>query len=345
MFRKPTPLVEIKDSNDNVLYKWTDTGQKVLGEDVAFILSDILSDDGARSAAFGAGSLLNIRGHTVAVKTGTTDDKRDNYAMGFTPSITAGVWVGNSNNEKMNPAIASGISGATPIYNRFFTEYLKDKTDEKFTPPDNVEKVTIDDLTGMLPTDGSSNRSEWFIKGTAPTAKSSWYKRLEICKQDGNLANQSCQDDGDTDTKTFVKIEAELTEWQDAVDAWVKEKYSGDDKYFPPTIKTALEFEGDGEVSNKDDVYVKIVGLEKNAKVPLRFRLNVEVSSYHDVDRVTIYMDDKKITEDGSRPYGYNFELSADTIGKHTFKATAKDEKDNKGDDSIELEVIGYQVD
>lgn len=345
--RETSPFIEIKDSNDTPLYKWNDSGQQVLSKEVAFLIWDMLSDDGARSEAFGAGSLLNIKGHRVAVKTGTTDDKRDNYAMGFTPQITVGVWVGNSNNDKMNPYIASGISGATPIYSRFFTEYLTAHNitieDEKVKPSDNLEKVEIDSLSGMLPVKEFPTRQEWFIKGTKPTTQSTWYKNLEVCDTDRNLANDSCRDDGNTDTDLFVKVEAERPEWQTGVDAWIKEHYNDDERYFPPSIETILKFK-DGDVENKDEVYAKIVGVRDGGTVPLLFRLNVEVSAYEDIDKVTIYMDDNKITEDSGKPFGYNFELTSNDVGKHKFRVVATDENDNKDEDEVELNVVGYSL-
>src|SRR3989344_5349209 len=194
VYKEPISILEVKDSNGRVLYKWRDNGgTRVLSEEVAFLISDILSDDGARSEVFGFGSLLNIPGHQVAVKTGTTDDKRDNWAIGFTPSVAAGVWVGNNNNDAMNPVLASGISGATPIWNRFMKEFLKDKENEKFSPPKNIEKHTVDKLTGMQPYGDHPVREEWFVKCTEPTAKSPWYQELEICEEDGKLANDSCK--------------------------------------------------------------------------------------------------------------------------------------------------------
>jgi len=345
IYRPPTPIVEVKDSQGNVLYKWQDTGGiRAVGEDVAFLISDILSDDGARSSIFGFGSLLNIPGHQVAVKTGTTDDKRDNYAVGFNSLATIGVWVGNNNNEPMNPYVASGTTGATPIWNRLFKEFLKDKETENFEPPENVKKVEVDELTGMMPVDGFDSRREWFIENTEPTAKSGWYRKLKICKDDGNIVNESCDDDGDTKTKTYVKITAALQEWQHYVDAWVNEEYNDESKYFPPTITTRLKYDNDGDVKNKDNVYVRIVGLGNGDAVSLDFRLSVEVSSYHDVDRLTIYMDGQKMAEDSSKPYGYNFSLSKSQIGTHTFKVTATDDDGNKSSDEIELEVIGWAL-
>ncbi len=341
IYRQPTPIVEIKDSNGNIIYKWQDTGGlKAMDEGTAFIISDILSDDGARSAVFGFGSLLNIPGHQVAVKTGTTDDKRDNYAIGFTPSIVAGAWVGNNNNEEMNPNIASGITGATPIWNRFMKEYLADKPDEKFEAPSSVKKIEIDQLTGLLPQEGFPTRQEWFLEQTQPTARSDWYQRIEICKIDGRIANQGCKDADETDTKTFIKIKAELPEWQTSVDSWVKENYD-EETYFPPQMRSRLEFDGD-EVENKNDVNVEIIELENGDKVYLNFRLNVEVSAYEDVEVVRIYMDGNKVTNDKSAPYGFNFELDASGIGMHEFEAVAEDEDGNKGSKKVQLEVIGY---
>ncbi len=343
LYHPPTPIIEIDDPSGKVIYKPQAQGVKALDEGVAFIISDVLSDDGARSAVFGVGSLLNISGRQVAVKTGTTDDKRDNYAIGYTPSVVVGVWVGNSNNDKMNPYVASGISGASPIWNTFMKTYLADKPVEKFDPPADVQKITVDTLTGGLPYEDFPTRPEWFVKGTEPTAKSDWYQKLEVCKIDGRLANQGCKDADETSVKNFVKITAPYTEWQSAADSWVKENYKDDTKYFPPQMTSQLEFDG-SDVTNQDNVGVKIVGVNDNDKVSLKFRLNIEVSAYNKLKQVRIYMDGKKIADDSSAPYGYSFDLSAGDIGTHEFEATAEDKSGNKGSDTVKLQVVGYSA-
>lgn len=349
VLNEPTPIIEVTDSNGNVLYNHTEnSGKKVLGEDVAFIISDILSDDGARSAVFGFGSLLKIPNYEVAVKTGTTDDKRDNYAIGYTPEVAIGVWVGNNNNDKMNPYIASGITGATPIWNKTMTYYLQEKYPDgttEFDPPENVEKHTIDEFTGMLPYQDRSTRSEWFIKGTEPSSVSDWYKRIEICEVDGRIANEECRDADRTDEETFIDIQAELPEWQMYVDKWISENYAGQDEYFPPKIRTCLEFDDDGDVKDSDDICAEIVNFNNGDTVPLDFRLSVEVSAANDVKEVRIYKDGEQITKDGSEPFGYNFELSAGDIGEHTFEITAEDEDGNEDTDKIKLNVVGYILD
>jgi hypothetical protein len=137
-----------------------------------------------------------------------------------------------------------------------------------------------------------------------------------------------------------MRIRAGLEKWQPSVDAWVKENYD-DDKYFPPQMTSKLKFDGD-KVENKDDVYVKIVGLDDYEEVPLQFRLNVEVSAYHDIDEVRIYLDGKRITEDPNFPWGYNFDFGPTDIGEHEFHAVAEDEDGNEGSDTKKLFIGGY---
>ena len=92
---------------------------------IAYIISDILSDNFARIFAFGPGSSLEIPGYRVAVKTGTTNDKKDNWTIGYTPEFLVTVWVGNNDNTPMNPYLTSGITGASPIWNRTMSYLLK----------------------------------------------------------------------------------------------------------------------------------------------------------------------------------------------------------------------------
>src|SRR3989344_2136855 len=196
-------------------------GSKVLSEGIAFIISHILLDNNARSLVFGPSSYLNIPGRAVSVKTGTTDNKKDNWTVGYTPSYVVGVWVGNNDNTPMNPVIASGVTGASPIWNRIMTHVLKGKPNESFKEPDDVIAVQIDSLTGGTPYDNRPTRSEYFIKGTEPTSASSVYK-----SKDG---------------KTYILFRESdpiskdgKNRWQEGIDAWVGENYKDDPVYNPP---------------------------------------------------------------------------------------------------------------
>jgi len=339
-FHQPVAILEIKNSKGQTIYKWRDSkGRQAVTPESAFIISDILSDDGARSMVFGAGSMLNIPGYKVAVKTGTTDDKRDNYAMGYTPSIAVGVWVGNNNNEKMNPAVASGLTGASPIWSKFMTAYLKGKKNEPFPVPKNVKKIEVDSLTGMLPVKDESKRSEWFTVGSEPTATSNWYQRLEVCEEDGKIANDACKKADKTEVKSFIKVIAELPEWQPFVDRWVEQNYKDKEEYFPPSAESALEFDEDGDVEKDVDPKISFPGLEDGDTLPLEFRLSVEVSSPNDIEYVRFSVDGDSVGEDKSVPYGYTFKFTPDQAGEHEFSVRAEDEDGREGKKTIKLNI------
>jgi 1A family penicillin-binding protein len=140
-----TPVLKVTDSKGEVLEDNSDSpGVRVLSAGISYLVTDILADNKARTPAFGPNSLLVIPDHTVAVKTGTTDSKRDNWTFGYTPEIAVGVWVGNNNNEPMNPALTSGVTGAAPIWNRLMVNVLKDKPNLAFVRPADVVDGIVD---------------------------------------------------------------------------------------------------------------------------------------------------------------------------------------------------------
>jgi len=145
-------------------------GEKVLAPEITYLISHMLLDNNARSQAFGSNSQLVIPGHAVSVKTGTTDDLRDNWTIGYTPSFLAVVWTGNNNNTPMSPWLVSGVSGAAPIWNKLMTRVLKDQPDEWPKKPDNVIGLQVCALSGYQPNPESpcETRYEYFIKGSEP---------------------------------------------------------------------------------------------------------------------------------------------------------------------------------
>jgi membrane peptidoglycan carboxypeptidase len=135
------PFLEIKNSHSETVYKKEAKGDAVVDEGVAFIISDILADNRARSGAFGLNSTLNIPGARVSVKTGTTDNKRDNWTIGFTPKVVVATWVGNNDNTPLSPNLASGITGAAPMWNKLMSMMIdKTGTPSAINVPANVVK-------------------------------------------------------------------------------------------------------------------------------------------------------------------------------------------------------------
>src|SRR3989338_4001628 len=181
-------VLKVEDSSCRTLEEFKKkAGRRVLSREVSFLISSILSDNGARSAAFGTNSLLKISGKTVAVKTGTTDDKRDNWTIGYTPSYLAAVWVGNNDNTPMNPAITSGITGATPIWNEIIKEVLKDKINEAFKVPSGVVGLETCSVTGGVKNEKCSGRFEYFLAGTEPKKDTFARAKVWVDKKTGQV--------------------------------------------------------------------------------------------------------------------------------------------------------------
>lgn len=162
------PITKVIDYKGKVLESMTEQPiQRVLDTKVAYLLTDILKDNAARTPAFGPSSYLNIPNHEVAVKTGTTNDKRDNWTIGFSNDVLVAVWVGNNDNTPMN-AVASGITGASPIWNQIMVNLLKDKEAQHFQRPDNLLKIRVCVINGLLPCEGCPTVEEYFVAGTEP---------------------------------------------------------------------------------------------------------------------------------------------------------------------------------
>ena len=179
-------------------------GERVLSPDVTFLISHILLDNNARSQAFGESSLLNVRGHPeVSVKTGTTNDRRDNWTIGYTGLAVVVSWVGNNDNTPMSGAV-SGVSGASPIWNTVIKEVLKKAEDGLYSKdedghvwpnqPDQVMGKNICATTGLLPPGDQGNpgcptRFEFFLEDSFPEKTDGERQDIQIDRTNGQIAD------------------------------------------------------------------------------------------------------------------------------------------------------------
>ncbi len=135
-------ILKIADKDGETIMENEDPDlDRVLDENVALQISDILSDDAARAPAFGSHSYLYIPGHQVAVKTGTTNDYRDAWIVGYTPYLVVGAWAGNNDNRSMEKKVAGFI--IAPLWNEFMKEILKDHDQVAFKKPDSLPTKDI----------------------------------------------------------------------------------------------------------------------------------------------------------------------------------------------------------
>jgi membrane carboxypeptidase/penicillin-binding protein PbpC len=171
IYKPAKPFISVKDGRGFEINSGEVKENRTLSEEVSYLIWSVLSDNYARIQAFGPNSYLAVPRYTVAVKTGTTDAKKDNWTFGFTPSYVVGVWVGNNDGSPMNAYLASGLSGAAPIWNKVFRIVLEGKTNEVPQMPNGIT-VKYDQECG---------RSEMFIKGsTVPQS---------LCRPDSTSVN------------------------------------------------------------------------------------------------------------------------------------------------------------
>ena len=175
--KRPTlsSILKVTDHKGKVLYTNTPQPEEVLDPRIAFIITDILKDNAARTPAFGANSALVIPIHReVAVKTGTSNNRRDNLTVGYSQDYLVAVWVGNNDNSPMS-WVASGVTGASPIWNKIMTNVLAEKTNHSWEVPEGMVQAPICPYTGTLPCDGCPTKMEWFRVENQPTK----YCRME----------------------------------------------------------------------------------------------------------------------------------------------------------------------
>ena len=184
---EPVAILRVEDSEGNILWQYNSPEtREVMSPQLAYLITDSLADNEARAPAFGLNSPLKLS-RPAAAKTGTTNDYRDAWTIGYTPQLVCGVWVGNADNQPMGDV--PGVRGAAPIWHDFMEEALKDEPVKEFVRPPGFEEVEVCSVSGLLPTEHCPHTvKEIFIKGTAPTTYCNVHQVFRINRETGKLA-------------------------------------------------------------------------------------------------------------------------------------------------------------
>ena len=317
-----TGILKVEDKDGRVLeeYKQTD-GKKVMTEQEAFIISNILSDNSAREMTFGAVNSLQISGYQVAAKTGTTNDKKDNWTIGWTPNLLTAVWVGNNDSTEMG-SLVSGVSGAAPIWNKIMKYELPRLSKVDFSIPNKIVSLEVDKVSGYLAHDGFTGRSEYFIDGTQPTVSDPIHLKLKVCKDASGLATPDDVASNNYDEKEFFSLkESDLVStdgrnrWQEGIDNWISQQ-TNKDMYNPPTDYCRT----DGMVN---------VGIDSpghHSTVGNTFDVKITTNSLVKITEVKLWVDGVEKKTWTERPFEMSLTLDN---GPHTIKVRATD-RDNR---------------
>jgi len=190
-----TLIKQVNDKYDVTILKANETSTQVVSPEGAFLISSILSDNNARAPIFG--SSLTVPGRTVAVKTGTTDDDRDAWTIGYTPQLVVGVWVGNNDNTVM---LNGGSGMAGPIWVNTMNQALKGIPNTPFPIPSSIIQKPVCYGSGALASaSGNGTYNEYFIASALPTTTCSPEQPVQQPTTQGSSSSQST---GSIDSQT-----------------------------------------------------------------------------------------------------------------------------------------------
>ncbi|MBC7236129.1 MAG: penicillin-binding protein 1C [Chloroflexi bacterium] len=210
----PRSVLHIEDQRGNVLLEQKAAPmEQAVDPRYAYLITDILADNAARTPAFGAQSplLLSV---PAAVKTGTTDDYRDSWTVGYTPELVVGVWVGNNDNTPMEGL--SGSKGAARIWHDVMEKAVAGRPVTGFPRPDGLVEVIVCAVSGQRPTEHCpATRTEWFPAERLP-GTCTVHRIVGICRASGKLATEFCPLEG---------VEERVVEdYGPSFDSWARER-------------------------------------------------------------------------------------------------------------------------
>ena len=362
----PVTITRVEDSDGRVLKVWEAApGPRVMDERVAYLITDILSDNLARASTFGEGSALRLS-RPAAAKTGTTTDWRDNWTVGYTPDLVVGVWAGNADNEPMRHV--SGVVGAAPIWHDVMETLLKGQPVREFVEPEGMVRMEVCADSGLQPLAVGGQQeaggrkqeaerqparcprtiTELFIEGTQPTRSDDWHWLFVLDTRNGLLAGPGCPPQFTTQ-KRYTLYPAEAQEWvQEQHIPQPPETYSS----LCPTVQTA---DAGPRTTNEPTSYSLLPTpyslLLTSPDQGSRYRLSSEIphsaqqilvaarpADGASLRQVTLLADGRPLATLTHPPYQALWPM---TVGTHAFMATGVDvEGDEVEGNHVTIEVV-----
>jgi len=305
---KPVMILDVKDAEGQVLFSDRGRpGEQAIDPQVAWLVTDILSDNLARAPTFTTHSILQI-GRPAAAKTGTTTDYRDNWTVGYTPNLVVGVWVGNADNSSMSNI--SGVSGAGPIWHQFMRTVLRGQPELAFERPVGLVQVEVCSLSGLLPTpDCPYTRREWFIEGTQPTEKDNIYQRVIVDAATGRLVTDATPIER-RDERLLLDLPPQAHDWARAAGLSLLSEAFDAQTVAEDTTGALLV------ITSPDPQTIYRI----SSTIPLDAqKIRLAVVGTGELDSVTIYLDETPLATLGEPPFEMLWVLQA---GTHTIYAT-----------------------
>jgi len=328
-------ILKVEEPGGNILFEWKESeGKKVIEPNFTRTISNVLSDNAARAYVFGENNYLNLSNRPVAAKTGTTNDYNDAWTMGYTPSLAAGVWVGNTDGTDMTRG-ADGSIIAAPIWNAFMKRSLEGTPAEQFTAPEIP-------VTGKAVLDGQMPSTTAIIDSVSGKLATEYtptiYRQTKTFAEYHDILFYVNKDDPKGAVPTNPTDDPMFTPWETAVQNWLIKK----------EVETGIKIEQGAAPTEYDDVHipanfpsVTIESPSANSTFNSReINIAVNANAARGITRVEFYIDGYFLGDDNSASYEINT-IIPNTIdrGYHTIKVMAYDDVGNTGSDSIGITI------
>ncbi|MFH0856510.1 MAG: penicillin-binding protein [bacterium] len=331
-----TAILKVEDKDGRVIEEYQDKEEVVLNAETVRKMNDILSDDNARAYVFGTGGILTLKGRPVCVKTGTTNDYKDAWTIGYTPSLVAGVWVGNNNNTEMKRG-ADGSIVAAPIWNEFMKNALGPAAGQDHTQVEEFKKPAEDKAQKVM-LNGSSIQE---IK-------------VKIDKVSGKLANNFCPESY-IEEQTFNSLHSilyyidknnprgdfpqnpasdpQFEGWESAVLEWAKNQKDLN-LTVPPEEKCFLH-----NLENKPIINIIYPG-NNDTITSDNIEISINATAPRGINRIDYYIDGLLVQTVSAYPFGLKYPAEKVANGFHNIKATAYDDVGNNNAASIDINIM-----
>jgi len=327
VFHETVVILRVTNPQDEVIYEWRrEDGTEAARSDLAAAITNVLSDNAARTYIFGARSNLVLPGRPAAVKTGTTNDNRDAWTLGYTPSLAAGVWVGNSNNSKMK---GGGERVAGAIWNKFMREALKNTPAEQFPePPANTADkpvlrgsdrgitLRINRLTGKI--------------AVTTTPVELIVERVYLPPHD--ILHYVARSDPREPAPSNPVGDPQYESWEVGLREWSeREQTAGRQMSLeePPT-------EYDSPQSAELTPVINIISPAEGSTLASRqISIELNATAPRGIAQVALYIDDRSIATLTGFPFNYSYYAQTMARGSHTLRAVAMDDMGNSAQASV----------
>lgn len=328
-------ILKVENSTGTVLEEHTDRQTEVLPANVARQISDMLSDNVARTPAFGADSYLYFGNRDVAVKTGTTNDYRDAWIIGYTPSIAAAAWAGNNDNSPMVKKVAGFI--VAPMWRAFMDEALAELPVESFTPPLGTDSDAPPQLQGKW--EGGTTIAIDTISGKRATENTPKETTEELVIGGvHSILHWVDKDNPRGGVPTNPADDPQYTRWEYPVQLWARQHgYTG------TSVDIPTESDDIHIPKNFPKLSIKGLNDKETFSASETVTVRVEGSGTYDLAGVELYINERYIETDERDPFIFSLNLShKKELGledSNTLRVVGIDEVYNKSDESISFNI------